>query len=103
MSWEPLVYIISPEYSERTVLRAQLLGADYNVAAFHNSDEAIPRLVDGVPHIIIVDADHARDETGTFFKLMEGLETPTDKGVFYNTFPLGDTKVSQAVRALMEN
>jgi putative nucleotidyltransferase with HDIG domain len=74
MSWEPLVYIISPEYSERTVLRAQLLGADYNVAAFHSSEEAVPRLVDGVPHIIIVDADHAKDEAGSFPKLMQRLE-----------------------------
>lgn len=74
MSWEPLVYIITPKNSERTVLRAQLLGADYNVAAFHSADEALPRLACGIPHLIIVDADHAKDETGSFPDLMQRLE-----------------------------
>ena len=74
MSWKPLVYIITPENAERTVLRAQLLGADYNVAAFHSSDEALPRLAEGIPHIIIVDADHAQNETGSFPDLMRRLE-----------------------------
>ncbi len=74
MSWKPLVYIITPENTERTVLRAQLLGADYNVAAFHSSGEALPHLADGIPHIIIVDADHAQDRTGSFADLMQELE-----------------------------
>ena len=75
MSWKPLVYVITPEYSERTMLRAQLLGADYNVAAFHDSEDALARLAEGVPHIIIVDAGHAQDETGAFRKLMDRLDT----------------------------
>lgn len=74
MSWKPLVYIITPEYAERTVLRAQLLGADYNVAAFYSSEEALPRLVEGIPHVIIVDADHALDKDGFFPVLMERLK-----------------------------
>jgi putative nucleotidyltransferase with HDIG domain len=74
MSWKPLVYIITPENPERTVIRAQLLGADYNVAAFHSADEALPRLADGIPHIIIVDAAHAQDGTGSFVDLMQNLE-----------------------------
>jgi putative nucleotidyltransferase with HDIG domain len=74
MSWKPLIYIITPENSERTVLRAQLLGADYNVAAFHSSDEALSCLADSMPHLIIVDADHAQDETGSFPDLMQRLE-----------------------------
>jgi len=74
MTWNPLVYVITPEYSERTVLRSQLLGADYNVAAFYSSKEALPRLTDGVPHIIIVDAHHAQNKTGSFPTLMQRLE-----------------------------
>lgn len=83
MSWEPLVYIITPENSERTVLRAQLLGADYNVAVFHSSDEALPRLAEGIPHIIIVDADHAQDETGSFSDLMQRLEKASPLPLLY--------------------
>jgi response regulator RpfG family c-di-GMP phosphodiesterase len=73
MSWKPLVHIITPENSERTVLRAQLLGADYNVAAFHSSDEALSALTDCMPHLIIIDAGHARDESDSFSDLMERL------------------------------
>jgi len=74
MSWNPLVYIITPKYSERAVLRAQLLGADYDVAAFKNAADALVRLVDGIPHIIIVDADHAQDKSGSFPDLLLRLE-----------------------------
>ena len=74
MSWKPLVYIITPDNSERTVLRAQLLGADYNVAAFHSSDEALKHLADGMPHIIIIDAAHTQDDSGSFSDLMQNLE-----------------------------
>jgi response regulator RpfG family c-di-GMP phosphodiesterase len=83
MSWKPLVYIITPENSERTVLRAQLLGADYNVAAFHSSEEALPRLVDGIPHIIIVDADLAQDEADSFPDLMQRLEDASPLPLLY--------------------
>ncbi len=83
MSWKPLVYIITPKYSERTTLRAQLLGADYNVAAFHSSDEALPRLSDGIPHIIIVDADHAMHEDGPFLELMQRLEIASPLPLLY--------------------
>jgi response regulator RpfG family c-di-GMP phosphodiesterase len=44
------------------------------VAAFHSSHEALPRLTDGTPHIIIVDAEHAQDDTGSFPDLMLRLE-----------------------------
>jgi len=74
MSWKPLIYVITPENSERTTLRAQLLGADYNVAAFSSSDEALSGLTESIPHLIIVDADHTRDDTGSFPDLMKRLE-----------------------------
>ena len=74
MSWNPLVYIITPQNPERAILRAQLLGADYNVRTFHSSDEALPSLTEGIPHIIIVDADHAQDTDGSFTGLMQHLD-----------------------------
>jgi len=74
MTWNPLVYVITPHYSERTTLRAQLLGVDYNVTAFHSSDEAVNRLSDGIPQIVIVDAHHASDEKASFSSLLQHLE-----------------------------
>ena len=74
MTWKPLVYIITPENSERAVLRAQLLGADYNVVAIHDPGEAEKRLNEGIPHIIIIDHRHVTSEDGGFVSLMDKLE-----------------------------
>ncbi|MDT8395387.1 MAG: response regulator [bacterium] len=74
MTWNPLVFIITPENSERAVLRAQLLGADFNVVAVHGPSEAVDRVAEGVPHIIIIDHRCAAGEDGGFVRLMGQLD-----------------------------
>ena len=74
MTWKPLVYVITPGNDERAVLRAQLLGADYDVTAVHDPIEAVKRLDEGVPHIIIIDHRMVAAEDGGFVDLMGQLE-----------------------------
>jgi putative two-component system response regulator len=74
MTWKPLIYVITPGNDERAVLRAQLLGADYNVAAVHGPVEAAKRLDEGVPHTIIIDHQLVAAEDSGFADLMHKLE-----------------------------
>ncbi|UCG38484.1 MAG: response regulator [bacterium] len=83
MSWKPLVYIITSANNERVVLRAQLLGADYNVTAFHDASEALRRLADGVPHIIIMERKQVAEDNGPLRELMDRLEEAAPLPVLY--------------------
>jgi response regulator RpfG family c-di-GMP phosphodiesterase len=83
MTWNPLVTIISPTTCERAVLRAQLLGADYDVITVHDPVEAIARLSDGIPHLIITDHGQAESVDSSFSQLMDRLDGASPLPVLY--------------------
>ena len=74
MTWKPLVTLITPVNQERSVLRAQLLGANFNVTAVHDPAGALSRLADGIPHLIIADRRQVEKQSKTFAKLLNQLE-----------------------------
>ena len=74
MSWKPLIHIISPDADERGTLRAQLLGADYNVLVAHDPGEAIDKLKEGTPHLIVIDQEQADADSADFAALVHHLE-----------------------------
>jgi len=83
MTWKPLVTVITPVNQERAVLRAQLLGADYNVAAVHDPAVALSRLAEGTPHLIIADCRQAETDSETFGDLMDHLEGASPLPILY--------------------
>ena len=83
MTWNPLVTVISPTTCERAVLRAQLLGADYNVLTVHGPAGALARLPEGIPHLIIVDHGQAETEMESFRHLMNRLEGAAPLPILY--------------------
>jgi response regulator RpfG family c-di-GMP phosphodiesterase len=83
MTWKPLVTVISPTTCERAVLRAQLLGADYNVITVHDPDEALAHLPEGTPHLIIADRRQAEEESISLSNLMNRLETASPLPILY--------------------
>lgn len=83
MTWKPRVTVISPTTCERAVLRAQLLGADYNVITVHDPDEALAHLPEGTPHLIIADRRQAEEESISLSNLMNRLETASPLPILY--------------------
>lgn len=75
MSWKPLIYIIDPDADERNVLRAQLLGSDYNVIAVHDPGQAAERVSGGIPHLIIIDQKQADSDSPEFSTLLHRIES----------------------------
>jgi len=74
MAWKPLVFVITPFNQERSNLRAQLLGADYNVTAVSEPVDAVSRLSTEIPHLIIADHDQGLKEKDAFVELMAKLD-----------------------------
>lgn len=74
MAWKPLIFVITPSHQEKITLRAQLLGADYNVVSLNNPSDAIPRLAQETPQLIIADHAQALREREAFLELRDRLK-----------------------------
>jgi two-component system cell cycle response regulator len=98
MTWKPLVFVITPANSERAILRAQLLGADYNVVAAHDPAGAGDRVAEGVPHIIIIDHRQVANEDGGFIDLMKRLEEADPLPLLFLMDPDNEGHVPMSLR-----